>query len=76
MVQRWCALFEMVICKSKMPLTDILQDNEHLIHGFTSTCDLNFKHTAVDPKILFLLNIFIEKYLVFIYVFYIFCVFV
>ena len=54
-------LFEMVICKSKMPLTDILQDNEHLMHGFTSICDLNFKHTAVDPKILFLLNIFNRK---------------
>ena len=35
------ALFEMVICKNKMPLTDILQDNEHLIHGLTSICDLN-----------------------------------
>ena len=61
---------------SKMPLTDILQDNEHLIYGLTSICDLNFKHTAVDTKIIFFLIFLIEKYLVFIYVFYIFCVFV
>ena len=26
-------LLRLLICKSKMPLTDILQDNEHLIHG-------------------------------------------
>ena len=54
-------LLKLLICKSKMPLTDILQDNEHLIHGYTSICDLNFKLTAVDIKILFLLNIFNRK---------------
>ena len=66
-------LLKLLFGKFKMHLTDILQDNEHLIHGLTSICDLNFKHTL---KSFFFLIFLIEKYLASIDVFYIFSAFV